>query len=111
LTQLEEISIVSFILDHFISQQLIFTGSDFREMVLSLFLHQYDQSEDEPPPFQCSADFLNSFKSRHGFASHGIQYKRRPAGTEEQRQNWIQKIQEVFQTVPRSCIVGRNETA
>jgi hypothetical protein len=47
LRQFEEISITPFILDGFISQVLIFTDSDFREVVLSAFLHKSDQSDDE----------------------------------------------------------------
>jgi hypothetical protein len=48
-TQFEETSMVSFILDSFISQQSIFTDSNFREVATSVSLHKYHQSEDEPP--------------------------------------------------------------
>jgi hypothetical protein len=78
---------------------------------MSAFLYKYHQSEGEPPPFQDSADFMNPFKSRHGFTSRRINCKRRPVVTEEQRQNWIQEIQKVFQTVPLSRIVKCDETA
>jgi hypothetical protein len=109
-TQFEEVSIVSFMLDTLILQQIIFTDSDLREVVTSAFLPKYNQSEDEPPAFQCSG-FMKSLKSPYGFTSSRIHYKWRSAATEERRQNWIQKIQEVFQMVLLSRIVNCDETA
>jgi hypothetical protein len=58
-TQFEEVSIVSFILDHFIFQQLFFAASDFREVVMSAFLHKEDQSEDEPLSSNAQRILLN----------------------------------------------------
>jgi hypothetical protein len=40
-----------------------------------------------------------------------IHSKRRPTVCLEQRQNWLQEIQEDFQTVPMSLIVNCDETA
>jgi hypothetical protein len=102
--------IISFILNNFISRQLIFTDSDFQEVVISSFLHKYNESEDGTHPFKSSAGFINSFKPQHGLVSRRIHYKWRPAVTEEQRQNWIRKIHSVFQTVPLSRIINCDET-
>jgi hypothetical protein len=108
-TQFEEISTVSVILDNFISHELIFTHSNFREAVVIAFFHKYDQSEDQPTPFQWLAGFINSFKSRHGFTSYKIHYKRRAAMSEQQQLDWIRKSQEIFQTVPLLRIVHYEE--
>jgi hypothetical protein len=58
-----------------------------RKVGMNPFLANDDQLEDEPPPFQCSAGFLNSFRSRHVFTSDRIHCETRPTGTEEQRQD------------------------
>jgi hypothetical protein len=102
---LEETAIVPFIVDKCISQGLIFTDADFREVAMNAFLSKYSPSKDLPPPFQCSAGFINSFKSRNRLTSQKIHYKRRPAVTEDQRQKWIGMIRELVQTVPSSRIV------
>jgi hypothetical protein len=79
-------SLDRFILNNFVSEQLIFIDSDFQEVVISAFFHKYDQSEANPLPVLTS--FINSFMLQDGFTSRMIHYKRRPAVTEEQRQNW-----------------------
>jgi hypothetical protein len=48
-SQFEEVLMVSFILNNFVSGQLIFTDSNFQEVAVSAFFHKYHQSEDEPP--------------------------------------------------------------
>jgi hypothetical protein len=79
---LEETAIVSFIVDMCISQGLISTDADIREVPMNAFLEKYIPSKDLPPPFQSSAGFINSFKSRNRLTSRKIHDKRRPAVTE-----------------------------
>jgi hypothetical protein len=68
-----------FILDNFISEQLIFTDSDFQEVVISAFLLKYDQSEDE-----LRLPVLGGLYQVAVFTSRRIHYKRRPVVTGEQ---------------------------
>jgi hypothetical protein len=77
-------------LDHFVhSRQFHLTAANFHRfrllvMVMTAFLSKCNQSEDESPPFQCSAGFV---KSRCGFTSRRIYSEPRPAVTEGQRQD------------------------
>jgi hypothetical protein len=61
----EEVSLAFFVRDNFIAPGLIFTDSNFLEIVMNIFLLKYQDAGHEMPMFQSSTGFMTQFKTRH----------------------------------------------
>jgi hypothetical protein len=107
----QDAALVSFVRDNFIGPGLLFTGSDFREIATNMFLTKYEDADPDLPTLHCSAGFITMFKAQHRLASRKIHFKRRWAGTDEQRQRWVASIQELFQTASWDRIISCDETS
>jgi hypothetical protein len=108
---LGEVPIIAFIRANFIDPGLILTDSEFSEIAINAFLQSHAGSDEARPLFQCSPEFIASFKTRHRLSLGKIHDKRRPTATNEQRTDWLGRIRILMETVAPSRIINCDETS
>jgi hypothetical protein len=89
--------------DNYIATGLIFTDSDFCEIVMNVFLLTHQDSAAETPVFRCSTGFAANFKNG---LLHFSQRTFQPSVRENESPTWLDTIREFLQNVSWNRIIN-----
>ena len=108
----EEIAIKEFIVSNFLSQGYYFTDEDFVDIASQAYLEKNHQNNQMiQKDFLISRGFIYDFKKRNRISSRRPHVKRRPLISETDKNEFIQKIQNLLSTKDHSRIINADETS
>jgi hypothetical protein len=105
-----EAAIAGYIRSNFTSRNRIFSCEDFHALAFRQYREVYWDAESAPR-FCCSRTFIHGFMVRNRFSIRREHVKRRPPITEEEAQQWTQRLRHLLETENQDLILNCDETA
>jgi hypothetical protein len=124
-TEEEEAQLVSDIVNRFLDKHLYYSDDDFAIDAVA-FYNRISQEKCEAQinnlsmmglpvelpirEFHCSPRFIEAFRKRHALALRRPHFKRRPAVSEEQIENFLDTLENVIEHTPPERLINIDET-
>ena len=107
----EESAIKEFIVTNFLSQGFYFNDEDFADIAFQAYLEKSQNDQSFQKDFLISRGFISDFKKRNGISSRRPHARRRPQISDEEKNQFVKKIQDLLATVDHSRVVNADETS
>jgi hypothetical protein len=109
-SDLTESILALFIRDQFLHKHRLFTTEDFQTLDFERSREVYRDAENAPR-FICSCWFVKGFMKRNRFSLRRQHFKRRPAASEEEVEQWVRHVSHLLETEDTNLILNCDETA